>query len=116
MTERRAHWSGDLIAAVRSEIARARIYNPLDGEVYAVIAAVEDWHKAKRDSRVRTHSTECWRWHQECAEHMIEQQQSIIQRVRELCQSAIDESYLSDASIARAAMANRILRALDGAG
>ena len=37
-----------------------------------------------------------------------------IQAVRQLCQSAIDESYLTDASIARAGLANRILQTLDG--
>ena len=40
------------------------------------------WYKAKRDSRVRTHSEGCWRWHNECAESLIEWQQAAIQRVR----------------------------------
>lgn len=59
-----------------------------DAELYAIIAAVEDWHKAKRDARVRTHSAECWRWHQECAEYRIEKLSAQVQAVRELCQSA----------------------------
>lgn len=42
------------------------------------------WHKAKRDSRVRTHSEGCWRWHNECAEALIEYQQVAIKRVRAL--------------------------------
>ena len=54
-------------------------------DIYAVIAAVEDWHKAKRDSRDRTHSDECWRWHRECAEALIEAQQAAIQRVQAVC-------------------------------
>ena len=51
MTERRPHWSDDLVEAVRSKIGihqhgpigEIRIYNPFDDEVYNVIAAVEDW-------------------------------------------------------------------------
>ena len=43
------------------------------------------------------------------------QAEAAIQRVRDLCQPAIDESYLTDASIARAGLADRILRVLDGA-
>ena len=90
MSERRPHWDDDLVEAVRSKIGihqhgpigEIRIYNPFDDEVYNVIAAVEDWHKAKRDSRVRTHSEGCWRWHNECAESLIEWQQAAIQRVR----------------------------------
>jgi len=56
-----------------------------DAELYAIIAAVEDWHKAKRDARVRTHSAECWRWHQECAEYRIEKLSAQVQAVREFC-------------------------------
>ena len=74
-------------------------------DIHAVIAAVEDWHKAKRDSRDRTHSAECWRWHQECAEHLIERQRSTAQRVREAC-----EPFGPMGSIA----VWRVLRALDG--
>ena len=41
-----------------------------------------------RDSRIRTHSEGCWRWHNECAEALIEYQQAAIKRVRELCREA----------------------------
>ena len=87
--KRRPHWTDDLIEAVKDAISGwcfDHVEGPLyDEDVYPVIAAVEDWHKAKRDSRDRTHSAECWRWHQECAEHLIERQRSTAQRVREFC-------------------------------
>jgi len=84
MTERRPHWSDDLIDAVRDavDVEFDDIWKLSDDSILAVIAAVEDWHKAKRDSRVRTHSEGCWRWHNECAESLIEWQQAAIQRVR----------------------------------
>ena len=84
--ERRAHWSDDLIDAVRDavDVEFDDIWKLSDDSILAVIAAVEDWHKAKRDSRVRTHSEGCWRWHNECAESLIEWQQAAIQRVREI--------------------------------
>ena len=77
MTERRPHWDDELIESL-----------PIPGhsyledeDIYAIIAAVEDWHKAKRDSRIRTHSEGCWRWHNECAEGLIEAQQRKIQQL-----------------------------------
>lgn len=47
--ERRAHWSDDLIEAVRSGAtfegtSTCRLH---DHEVYAIIAAVEDWQRTK---------------------------------------------------------------------
>ena len=69
MSERRPHWDDTL-------------------------AAVEDWHKAKRDSRIRrTHSEGCWRWHNECAEALIVSQQAAIQRVRELHKGSPECAY-----------------------
>mgnify|MGYP000964018101 CR=1 FL=1 len=107
--KRRPHWTDDLIEAVKDAISGwcfDHVEGPLyDEDVYPVIAAVEDWHKAKRDSRDRTHSAECWRWHQECAEHLIERQRSTAQRVREAC-----EPFGPMGSIA----VWRVLRALDG--
>jgi hypothetical protein len=82
MSERRPHWDDELIFAVMSAAGDGG--HLFIDDIHAVIAAVEDWHKAKRDRRDRTHSDECWRWHQECAEHLIERQRSTIQRVREL--------------------------------
>jgi len=86
---RRPHWDDDLIDAVfraLSHTYRAQgwtggIAIDLDESVYPLIAAVEDWHKAKRDSRIRTHSEGCWRWHNECAEGLIEAQQRKIQQL-----------------------------------
>lgn len=67
--ERRPHWDDELLKAVYDAVFQC--VDRDSGGVYEdvlpdVIAAVEDWHKAKRDSRDRTHSDECWRWHQEC--------------------------------------------------
>jgi len=95
MTERRPHWDDDLVNAVIDlqyhcvdcmEDDYPEI-DPINHDAvnaawaHEIIATVEDWHKAKRDSRDRTHSAECWRWHQECAGHLIERQRSTIQRV-----------------------------------
>jgi len=93
MSERRPHWDDELIFAVMSAAGDGG--HLFIDDIHAVIAAVEDWHKAKRDSRIRTHSEGCWRWHNECAEGLIEAQQrkiqqlanellTVIQRVREL--------------------------------
>ena len=58
---RRPHWDDDLIEAVKDAISGwcfDHVEGPLyDEDVYPVIAAAEDWHKAKRDSRDRTHGT-----------------------------------------------------------
>ena len=93
--ERRPHWDDELIEAVLSEVTfdGTSVSRLFDAEAYAVIAAVEDWHKAKRDHRVRTHSAECWRWHTECAEAMIEHQQAAIQRVRKLHRPRMGSRY-----------------------
>ena len=82
MSERRPHWDDDLIEAVNDCLDTSG--DVISFDAYGVIAAVEDWHKAKRDSRIRTHSEGCWRWHNECAEALIVSQQAAIQRVREL--------------------------------
>ena len=104
MTQRRPHWDADLCNAVYDAALKA-YEDGLDGGAYdilPIIAVVEDWvlsqpifalHVSRRAARAEAR----------------------IQAVRQLCQSAIDESYLTDASIARAGLANRILRALDGA-
>ena len=113
MTERRPHWDDDLVNAV-IDLQYHWDYPEIDpinhdavnaAWAHEIIATVEDWHKVKRDSRDRTHSAECWRWHQECAEHLIERQRSTAQRVREAC-----EPFGPMGSIA----VWRILRALDG--
>ena len=84
-TQRRPHWDDDLVRTVADLIQHGE-QGVMDyvHRAHIIIAAVEDWHKAKRDRRDRTHSDECWRWHQECAGHLIERQRSTIQRVREL--------------------------------
>ena len=84
MTDRRPHWNDDLIDTMRHELS-CTDSTFQDEDLYRMIAAVEDWHKAKRDARVRTHSAECWRWHQECAEYRIEKLSAQVQAVREFC-------------------------------
>ncbi len=123
MTERRPHWDDDLVNAVIDlqyhcvdcmEDDYPEI-DPINHDAvnaawaHEIIATVEDWHKAKRDSRDRTHSAECWRWHQECAEHLIERQRSTAQRVRDVCMS----SHVDDKG-KRVVFLDRIQRALDG--
>jgi len=83
MTERRPHWDDDLIDAVfraLSHTYRAQgwtggIAIDLDESVYPLIAAVEDWHKAKRDSRILHALT--WK-------RRLVEAEATIQRVREL--------------------------------
>ena len=115
--ERRPHWTDDLIEAVSAQMPSAYDIDVGDLRLYAVIAAVEDWHKAKRDSRDRTHSDECWRWHQECAEQLIEQQQAAIDRVVRLAanwQRRFDSSIRHPADIASIPI-EAVFSALDGA-
>lgn len=81
MTERRPHWDQELEQAVSAVLFDCYENGISEEQVYQVIAAVEDWHKAKRDSRIRTHSEGCWRWHNECAEGLIEAQQRKIQQL-----------------------------------
>jgi len=116
--ERRAHWSDDLIDAVRDavDVEFDDIWKLSDDSILAVIAAVEDWHKAKRDSRVRTHSEGCWRWHNECAESLIEWQQAAIERVLKLCanrQRCLDSAIKHPTAISSISI-DEVLQALDG--
>ena len=85
-TQRRPHWDDDLVRTVADLIQHGE-QGVMDyvHRAHIIIAAVEDWHKAKRDARVRTHSAECWRWHQECAEYRIEKLSAQVQAVREFC-------------------------------
>ena len=110
MTDRRPHWDTELEQSVSAILFDCYNNGISEQQVYQVIAAVEDWHKAKRDRRDRTHSDECWRWHQECAEHLIERQRSTIQRVRDACVS----SHVDDKG-KKVVFLDRIQRALDGA-
>ena len=66
----------------------------MTSEQEQVIAAVEDWHKAKRDSRIRTHSEHCWRWHTECAESLIEAQQKKIGELANQLLNEVPGSYI----------------------
>jgi hypothetical protein len=81
-TQRRPHWDDDLVRTVADLIQHGE-QGVMDyvHRAHIIIAAVEDWHKAKRDSRIRTHSEGCWRWHNECAEGLIEAQQRKIQQL-----------------------------------
>ena len=108
MSERRPHWDQSLIDTVRTAM-RPRILTISDSvDTYDVIAAVEDWHKAKRGERVRTHAADgsCWRWHEECAEALIESQQDMLQRVQNALVS--HKSIIGDPGV------SVIRRALDG--
>ena len=135
MADRRPHWDDDLIDAVfraLSHTYRAQgwtggIAIDLDESVYPLIAAVEDWHKAKRDSRIRTHSEGCWRWHNECAEGLIEAQQrkiqqlanellTVIQRVRELHYNTATHHPSGCCSECGGTYPCPTVRALDGGG
>ena len=110
-TQRRPHWDDELIESL-----------PIPGhsyledeDIYAIIAAVEDWHKAKRDSRIRTHSEGCWRWHNECAEGLIEAQQRKIQQLANQLLNEVPDSYIqmkARALTAEAAIA-RVRQVLD---
>jgi len=111
--QRRPHWDDDLIDAVSESIP----YPFPEVVIYSVIAAVEDWQARRLGaSAEQLNRIADWQWMKVSIPlwHWA-QAEAAIQRVRQLCQSAIDESYLTDASIARAGLANRILRALDGA-
>ena len=116
MTERRPHWDDELITAVCAAVANDHFYFTTD-QVYDIIDVVEDWQARRLGaSAEQLNRIADWQWMKVSIPlwHWA-QAEAAIQRVRQLCQSAIDESYLTDASIARAGLANRILRALDGA-
>jgi len=114
MSERRPHWDDELIFAVMSAAGDGG--HLFIDDIHAVIAAVEDWHKAKRDARVRTHSAECWRWHQECAEYRIEKLSAQVQAVRDAIEAELERhtlTNLGDFMFLDQAL-GRILNALDG--
>ena len=119
MTQRRPLWDADLFYAVYDAALKA-YDDGLDGGAYdtlPIIAVVEDWQARRLGaSAEQLNRIADWQWMKVSIPlwHWA-QAEAAIQRVRQLCQSAIDESYLTDASIARAGLANRILRALDGA-
>jgi len=112
MTQRRAHWTDDLIEGVRSKIGmhqhgpigEIRIYNPFDDEVYNVIAEVEDWLLAQPifDLFVSGRAVRA---------------EAAIQRVRDTCRAtnsvrmSIDDSWLPGWDLA----VEYVLRSLDGA-
>ncbi len=123
MTEKREWWSDDLIDAVFKALSYTYLAQgwaggiaiDLDESVYPLIAAVEDWHNAKRDQRVRTHSAECWRWHQECAEYRIEKLSAQVQRVRDVTVPVPGDVYDLDSYTRGAADALALTnKALDG--
>ena len=122
MTQRRPHWDDELIDDVFRLMDRyaAGVFRGEKNHgtpTYDIIAAVEDWQARRLGaSAEQLNRIADWQWMKVSIPlwHWA-QAEAAIQRVRQLCQSAIDESYLTDASIARAGLANRILRALDGA-
>ena len=91
-TQRRPHWDDELLFSVMSAAGDGG--HLFIDDIHAVIAAVEDWHKAKRDSRIRTHSEGCWRWHNECAEGLIEAQQRKIQQLANQLLNEVPGSYI----------------------
>ncbi len=104
MSERRPHWDDSLVESVIHAISD---YFDYEYRAYAVIAAVEDWHRDR------------WTGVCESPEEVVrelKQAQAAIQRVRELCESAITDYHRQAAKngVARAEMARRILRALEG--
>jgi len=118
MSERRPHWDAHLIDAIGADLRDVYENGYSEDQIFRVIAAVEDWHKAKRASRDRTHSDECWRWHQECAEHLIERQQAALRRVRQVAERFASESGPDPYGfgVARAVAADAVLDALGGDG
>ena len=137
MTQRRPHWDDELIDDVFRLMDRyaAGVFRGEKNHgtpTFDTIAAVEDWQAQTASDTVRHLVARAERAEAErdrLANQLVNEvpdsylqmkaralsAEAAIERVRELCQSAIDESYLTDASIARAGLADRILRALDGA-
>ena len=114
MSERRSHWTDGLIEAVYAELpAKKYQVEPDSWEVHRIIAAVEDWELGfHAQTEGVTHSAECWRWHQECARTLIEQQQAAIQRVRMVADAW--HYYRGDGSVPTEWAARLIYNALDG--
>jgi len=104
MSERRPHWDGDLIDSVVHAISDNYDY---EYRAYAVIAAVEDWHRDR------------WTGVCESPEEVVrelKQAQAAIQRVREVCdlfQRRYDSSIRHPADIPAVAIV-AVRRALDG--
>lgn len=112
MSERRPHWDDELFDAV---IDGFRI-TPYDDEVYAVIAAVEDWHRDR------------WTGVCESPEEVVrelKQAQAAIKRVQGICEVIVENAHQfyevwdEDPTAAQVPygqwmVARHILRALDG--
>ena len=103
MSERRPHWDDELFDAV---IDGFRI-TPYDDEVYAVIAAVEDWHRDR------------WTGVCESPEEVVrelKQAQAAIQRVQAVCDKpnrgpswdSYVEGYNDAISVVQAAMEGEV--------
>jgi hypothetical protein len=96
MTERRPHWDDELLFSVMSAAGDGG--HLFIDDIYAVIAAVEDWQDANGLSRAGT------------LMHRLIDAEAAIQRVRDACVS----SHVDDKG-KKVVFLDRIQRALDGA-
>jgi hypothetical protein len=105
--DRRPHWDAALIKAVFDAMVPEGTSRPMPDLAYAVIAAVEDWHRDR------------WTGVCESPEEVVrelKQAQAAIQRVREVCdlfQRRYDSSIRHPADIPAVAIV-AVRRALDG--
>lgn len=107
MTERRAHWDDDLVEAVAAVINQADVDDYANvhfthSDIYAIIAAVEDWEKSTFVSATA-----------QLAER-IAIAESAIQRVREVCGQ--DTPYPGGYTDGWYSALRSVRRALDGDG
>jgi len=104
MSDRRPHWDAALIKAVFDAMVPEGTSRPMPDLAYAVIAAVEDWHRDR------------WTGVCESPEEVVrelKQAQAAIQRVRELLASGTFEA-IRGAQRTRVVSAYHLRKALDG--
>ena len=108
MSERRPHWTDDLIEAVYAELpAKKYQVEPDSWEVHRIIAAVEDWAR--------------WEHVPKGTLARLEQAEAAIERVRDVCEQwqnydAVDWATAPYLLVTdKLTAAKQILQALDGA-
>ena len=108
MSERRPHWTNDLIEAVYAELpAKKYQVEPDSWEVHRIIAAVEDWAR--------------WEHVPKGTLARLEQAEAAIERVRDVCEQwqnydAVDWATAPYLLVTdKLTAAKQILQALDGA-
>jgi len=102
--DRRPHWDAALIKAVFDAMVPEGTSRPMPDLAYAVIAAVEDWHRDR------------WTGVCESPEEVVrelKQAQAAMQRVRELLASGTFEA-IRGAQRTRVVSAYHLRKALDG--